>query len=333
MQGMKYRQRFQVVEGMEVCFRDAGHILGSCVVEVWLEESGHRSKLVFSGDLGQYDMPILQDPERIEDADVVLMESTYGSRNHRNRADTVQEIGEIIAQTRADQGNILIPAFAIGRSQEVLHMLGTHYDEWELGRFQVFLDSPMAIEASKVYWDYTHLYDDETSRLNQENGGMPLLPNLKLCRDTEESMAINRIQSGAIIIAGSGMCTGGRIVHHLKQNLPTERNHVIIVGYQAVGTLGRKLVDGLESVRIHRSEVPVKARIHTVGGLSAHGDRDDLVRWYGSMANHPPVYLVHGERDSQEAFADTLRSQYGTLVHLPEPGDTLDLSIYRSAQS
>jgi len=325
MQGVRYRQRFPVVEGVEVCFRDAGHILGSCVVEVWLEESGRHSKLVFSGDLGQYGTPILQDPERIEEADVVLMESTYGSRNHRGRDATVKEIGEIIARARADQGNILIPAFAIGRSQEVLHMLGRHYDEWELGRFQVFLDSPMAIEASKVYWDYTHLYDEETARLQRENGGLPLLPNLKLCRDTEDSIAINRIHAGAIIIAGSGMCTGGRIVHHLKQNLPNERNHVIIVGYQAYGTLGRMLVDGTESVRIHRVEVPVRAAIHTVGGLSAHGDRDDLLRWYESMANRPPVYLVHGERESQEAFRDYLHARCGTQVHLAKPGQKLTL--------
>ncbi len=326
MQGVNYRQTFAVAPGVNVCFHDAGHILGSCTVELSLEENGGQKKMVFSGDLGQYDTPILQDPECIDAADVVLMESTYGDRRHRSREQTVLEIGEIISQVRAGKGNILIPAFAIGRTQEVLHLLGTHYDEWDLGRFQIFLDSPMAIEASRVYWDYTPLYDEEATKLWKENGGMPLLPNLKLSRDTQDSMAINRIRSGAIIIAGSGMCNGGRIIHHLKYNLPSAQNHVIIVGYQAFGTLGRKLVDGFASVRIHHEEVPVKARIHTVGGLSAHGDQDDMARWYECMKNRPPVYLVHGERVAQAAFKTYLESRCGAQVHVPATGQRLDLS-------
>ena len=334
MQRRKYREKFRVVPGVEVCFRDAGHILGSCSVELWLEEEGVQRKLVFSGDIGQFDTPILKDPECIASADVVLIESTYGSRCHRDRNETVQEIGEIISAARAGKGNILIPAFAIGRSQEVLYMLGRHFDEWELSRFQIFLDSPMAIEASKVYWGNAQLYDEEASRLRKqiwvgkggdENGGMPMLPNLKLTRSPEDSMAINHIRSGAVIIAGSGMCTGGRIVHHLKHNLPYAHNHVIIVGYQAFGTLGRKLVDKFEMVRIHNEEIPVKAKIHTVGGLSAHGDQEDLARWYECMANRPPVYLVHGERESQTAFKEYLSARNGAEVHLPDPGDILDL--------
>ncbi len=341
LQRRQYREKFPVVPGVEACFRDAGHILGSCSVELLLEEQGVRRKLVFSGDIGQFDTPILKDPECIATADVVLIESTYGSRRHRDRAETVREIGEIISAASAGQGNILIPAFAIGRSQEVLYLLGRHFDEWKLSRFQIFLDSPMAIEASKVYWGNSQHFDEEASRLSQkdigknngkngggnsgERGGMPLLPNLKLTRTSEESMAINQIRSGAIIIAGSGMCTGGRIVHHLKHNLPHAHNHVLIVGYQAFGTLGRKLVDKFETVRIHNEEIPVRAKIHTVGGLSAHGDQDDLARWYECMANRPPVYLVHGERDSQTAFKEYLSSRTGAKVHLPDPGDMLDL--------
>lgn len=334
MQRRKYREKFPVVPGVEVCFRDAGHILGSCSVELWLEEEGVQRKLVFSGDIGQYDTPILKDPECIDSADAVLIESTYGSRCHRDRKETVREIGEVISAARAGKGNILIPAFAIGRSQEVLYMLGRHFDEWELGRFQIFLDSPMAIEASKVYWGNAQLYDEEASRLRKqmslgkewdENGGMPMLPNLKLTRSPEDSMAINHIHSGAIIIAGSGMCNGGRIVHHLKHNLPYAHNHVIIVGYQAFGTLGRKLVDGFEMVRIHNEEIAVKAKIHTVGGLSAHGDQDDLARWYENISSRPPVYLVHGERESQAAFKEYLSSRTGAKVHVPDPGDLLDL--------
>jgi metallo-beta-lactamase family protein len=325
MRGVKYRQEFEVIEGVKVKFRDAGHILGSCAVEVWVSEGGLERKIVCSGDLGQYDTPILRDPEPIDRADVVVMESTYGGRRHRDRAQTIAELGGILTSPRSRRGNILVPAFSIGRSQEILYQLGKHYEEWELGRFRIFLDSPMAIEASKVYWEYTHLYDEEATRLRLENGGMPLLPNLKLTRAVEDSIAINRFESGAIVIAGSGMCNGGRIVHHLKRNLDREHTQVLITGYQARGSLGRRLVDGQDRVRIHGRDIAVRAAIHTVGGLSAHGDQDDLARWYECMDNRPPVYLVHGEVEAQAAFQAYLGKRSGAEVHLPKPGDTLDL--------
>jgi metallo-beta-lactamase family protein len=326
MRGVKYRQIFEVIEGVKVRFRDAGHILGSCAVEVWAEEGGVERKIVFSGDLGQYDTPILRDPEPIDRADVVLMESTYGGRRHRDRARTIAELGGILTSPRSRRGNILVPAFSIGRSQEILYQLGKHYEEWDLGRFRIFLDSPMAIEASRVYWEYTHLYDEEATRLRMENGGMPLLPNLKLTRAVEDSIAINRIDAGAIVIAGSGMCNGGRIVHHLKRNLDRDDTQVLITGYQAHGSLGRRLVDGQETVRIHGQDITVRAAIHTIGGLSAHGDQDDLARWYECMENRPPVYLVHGEVDAQTEFQSYLGKRSGAEVHLPKPGDMLDLA-------
>jgi metallo-beta-lactamase family protein len=325
MHGLKYRQKTEVINGVSIRFRDAGHILGSCAVEVWVREGGHERKIVFSGDLGQFDTPILNDPESIDAADLVLMESTYGNRRHRDRSMTVEELGTIFSSAHSRKGNILIPAFSIGRSQEILYQLGKHHLEWDLSRFRIFLDSPMAIEASRVYWEYTHLYDEEATRLRLENGGMPLLKNLTLSRRPEDSMAINRIRSGAIVIAGSGMCNGGRIVHHLKHNLNREETQVLIVGYQAKGSLGRKLVDGEESVRIHGQHVPVRATIHTVGGLSAHGDQDDMARWYECMENRPPVYLVHGEPETQQAFQKYLHKRCGAEVHIPKPGDVLDL--------
>jgi metallo-beta-lactamase family protein len=321
----KYREVFEVVKGVKVRFRDAGHILGSCAVEVWMEENGLERKLVFSGDLGQYDTPILKDPEPLDRADLVLMESTYGDRRHRNREQTIAELGEILTSDQSRRGNILIPAFAIGRSQEIMYQLGKHYQEWDLQRFRIYLDSPMAIEVSRVYWENTQLYDAETTRLRLENGGMPLLPNLKLSRRPEESMAINRIRSGVIVIAGSGMCNGGRIVHHLKHNLDREETQVLITGYQAIGSLGRRLVNREETVRIHGRTIPVRATIHTVGGLSAHGDQEDLARWYECMENRPPVYLVHGEVGAQEDFSKYLAGRCGASVHLPKPGDILDL--------
>jgi len=324
MQPRKYREVFEVVNGVKVRFRDAGHILGSCSVEVWLRENDRERKLVFSGDLGQYDTPILKDPEPIDQADLVLMESTYGGRRHRNREQTIAELGEILTSEQSRRGNILIPAFAIGRSQEIMYQLGKHFEEWNLERFKIFLDSPMAIEASKIYWENTQLYDQEATRLRFENGGMPLLPNLKLSRQPEESMAINRIRSGAIVIAGSGMCNGGRITHHLKHNLDREDTQVLITGYQAIGSLGRRLVNGEKTVQIHGQTIPVKATIHTLGGLSAHGDQDDLARWYECMENQPPVYLVHGEPEAQEEFRTYLAGRCGAAVHLPKPGDVLE---------
>jgi len=326
MRGVKYREVFEVVPGVKVRFRDAGHILGSCAVELFLSEPGLERKLVFSGDLGQYDTPILRDPEAIDRADAVVMESTYGGRRHRSREDTIRELGEILTAPASRRGNILVPAFSIGRSQEILYQLGRHFEEWDLQRFRIFLDSPMAIEASRVYWEYPHLYDEEATRLRRENGGMPLLPNLTLSRSVDDSIAINQLSGGAIVVAGSGMCNGGRIVHHLKHNLGREETQVLITGFQAPGSLGRRLVDGQESVRIHGQEIPVRATIHTVGGLSAHGDQDDLARWYEGMENRPPVFLVHGEVEAQQAFEAYLRKRNGAAAHLPKPGDVLDLA-------
>ena len=318
-----YAEPFEVVPGVTVTFRDAGHIIGSCVVEVRCSEGGEERTLVFSGDLGQYDSPILPDPESPPQANVVLLESTYGDRRHRDRQGTIEEMGEIIQ--RAKDGNVLIPAFAIGRSQEVLYQLGKHYDEWGLDRFRVFLDSPMAIEATEVYWSYERLYDEEAKALRAANDRKALLPNLHLSRHTEDSMALNRIRSGAIIIAGSGMCNGGRIVHHLRHNLPYERTQVIILGYQAHGSLGRRLVDGHETVRIFGQPVSVRAEVHTLGGLSAHGDQEDLARWYEGIEGQPPIWLVHGEERSQAAFAEFLERRSGAAVRSARPGDVLDL--------
>lgn len=324
LQPRRYQESFEVAPGVEVTFHDAGHIIGSCVVEVRCTEGDVTRTLVFSGDLGQYHSPILRDPESPEYADLVLMECTYGDRLHRDREQTIAELGGILS--RAEEGNVLIPAFAIGRSQEVLYQLGKHFDEWGLDRFRIYLDSPMAIEATQVYLDHRQLYDEEARDLRARNDRAPLIPNLRMSKDTEESMAINRLRSGAIVIAGSGMCNGGRIVHHLRHNLPHEETQVIILGYQARGSLGRRLVDGQERVRIFGRDVPVRARIHTLGGLSAHGGRDDLLRWYEGIGGRPPVCLVHGEVDARSAFARTLAERSGAVVRSPAPGDVIDFS-------
>ena len=323
--GLRYREKKEILPGIEIRYQDAGHILGSCNVEVWLNENGVQRKVVFSGDLGQYDTPILNDPAVIESADHVIVESTYGNRLHRDRQATIDEIGQIISEAAHNKGNLLIPAFAIGRTQELLYYLGRHYDEWDLDRWHVFLDSPMAIRASKVYWDYPHLYDEEATKLRSQVNEMPHLKNLRLTPTPQESMAINQIKSGAIIISASGMLTGGRIVHHLKNNVSRRGAHIMIVGYQADGTLGRKLVDGAPTVKIHGKEYKVKAHVHTVGGLSAHADADDLIRWMRNFRSNPQVYVVHGETEAKRAFRDRLETELHLQATVPQPGDILEL--------
>ncbi|GJM09080.1 MAG: MBL fold metallo-hydrolase [Lysobacteraceae bacterium] len=324
LQGHRYQQAVAVVPGVTAIFHDAGHILGSTSVELRLEHNAVKRTIVFSGDLGQYDTPILKDPATLTRADLVLMESTYGSRLHRDRQRTVEELGEVFKVASKRGGNVLIPAFAVGRSQEVLYHLGIHFEQWGLDKWQVFLDSPMAIEASEIYWNYPNLYDSEALELARDVG-MPPLPNLHLSKSTEQSMALNRIRSGAIILAGSGMCTGGRILHHLKHNLWRQDCHVVIVGYQAQGSLGRRLVEKRDTVKIHGETIRVRATIHTIGGLSAHGDRDDLARWYSSFTDRPPVYLVHGEEDSAHDLGALLEQRYGARTRVTEPGLKVDL--------
>jgi metallo-beta-lactamase family protein len=321
---VRYGQPVEVLPGVELTFRDAGHILGSTSVWLTLREGALERRLVFSGDVGQYDMPILRDPEAGPAADLVVMESTYGDRLHRDRAATLEELGGILRSARRDGGNVLIPAFAVGRSQEILFELATHYDAWQLDDWQVFLDSPMAIEASEVYWKHAELFDEEAQAWRARLRSLPALPNLRLCRTAEESMAINRIPNGAIVIAGSGMCTGGRIVHHLKHNLARPECDVVFSGFQAQGTLGRAIVDGRESVRIHGSPVKVAARVHTLGGFSAHGDQADLLRWHEGIPGRPPVWLVHGEAEAAGGLRDALR-RGGVRAEVAAPRTVLDL--------
>lgn len=320
-----YDTPIDVVPGVSVTVRDAGHIMGSSSVDVTLTGGELRRRLVFSGDLGQYDTPILKDPWRFESADLVLMESTYGDRRHRERDDTARELGGILARAARDGGNVLVPAFAIGRSQELLYLLARHYEEWRLPRWKIFLDSPMAIAASQVYWKHRDRYDEEAARLRDSFRGMPPLPNLVLSESADQSRAINDVRAGALIIAGSGMANGGRILHHLRHNLERAECHVVIVGFQAPGTLGRQLVDRAPEVFIHGRRIRVAAQVHTVGGLSAHGDQEDLLRWYDSFSPRPPVYLVHGEVTAAEALAVKIRER-GAKATVTQPGLKVDLA-------
>lgn len=319
-----YGAPIEILPGVKLCFRDAGHILGSCIVEMWLSENGLQRKLVFSGDLGHRGAPILRDPESVRDADLVVMESTYGNRVHRSWVDTEKEMAQALNDASAQRGNVLIPAFAVGRTQEILYTFARFYQEWALERWTLFLDSPMAIEATEVYQHHAELYDAQAAQVHKAHGSPWPLPKLHFSRTAQQSMAINRINTGAIIIAGSGMCDGGRIKHHLKHQVWRENCHVIITGYQARGTPGRALVDGAKYIRLWGETIRVAAQIHTIGGLSAHADQAGLLDWFGKFSGTPPVALVHGETESITVLQHMLQ-QRSHSVMVPTRGQVVDL--------
>lgn len=323
--GASYDQAVEVVEGMTLRFHDAGHILGAAIVELNVLDGVESRRLIFSGDIGYRDAPVMNQPVRFEHADVVLMESTYGDRLHKPIDETLQELTDVFETARAGQGNILIPAFTVGRTQDLLYLMAKNYERWSLDKWQIFLDSPMAIDATDAYAKFRDLY---RARLFRPGTDQPLLPNYLETRSAEESMAINEISSGAIVIAGSGMCSGGRILHHLKNNIWRPECHLLIVGFQAFGTLGRRIVDGAETVRLWHQDYRVRIQVHTIGGLSAHGDQADLMSWYGAFKNKPPVYLVHGESRAQEKLAAKMRNELRAPVSIAERGQRVDISAH-----
>ncbi len=322
---LDYRSPTEILPGVRLTLRDAGHILGSASAELEITEDGHTRRIVFSGDVGHSGAPILEDPEFVPQADLVILESTYGDRLHRPWDDTWRELGGILASAASGKGNILVPAFAVGRTQELLYVFARHFETWGLEKWHVFLDSPMAIEATEVYARHIQVHDQPAQRWSQRHGSLFHLPNLRISRTGEDSMAINRIRAGAIVIAGSGMCNGGRIRHHLKHNVWRRETHVVIVGFQAAGTLGRALVDGARYIRLWGETVRVNATIHTVGGLSAHADQAGLLAWCQAIGGHPAVALVHGEPQAMGKLAERLQQDHRRRVVQAEFGQVLSL--------
>ncbi len=330
LRGVSYDHAIRPHPRVRVRFRDAGHILGSSILEVWLEEGGHERKLVFSGDLGMSGRPILNDPTPIESADVLLVESTYGNRLHKSLAETVDELADAVNDTIARKhGNVIIPAFAVGRTQDLLYLLMDLVRQGRLPRnLAIFVDSPMAGAATEITLKHDELMDAESLDLLRWFRTSPDAPYLRVTEDVEDSMALNKIRQGAIIISASGMCDAGRIKHHLKFNLPRAECSVIIAGFQAEGTLGRRLVDGARTVRIFRETIPVRADLYTLGGLSAHADRDALVNWLSSFRTPPGrTFVVHGESETALGFAELIRSGLGWKVEVPELGTSYDLTV------
>ncbi len=311
-----YGKPLRLSEGIQVTFCDAGHILGSASILLELQEDRHRRRVLFSGDLGYSGRVILRDPNPPSNVDVVVMETTYGDRSHKSLKPSVEELYEAITDTFYRGGNVVIPSFALERAQEVLYYLREGERARQLpASLQVFLDSPMAIRATEIFRHHPECFDDEAAELFR-NGRDPFdLPGLSFTRETAESIAINRLKGGAVIIAGSGMCTGGRVRHHLKHNLWRRDSTVIFVGYAAKGTLARRIVDGARRVRVFGDEIPVKARIYTIGGFSAHAGQDELLSWYGRIGRPDTTFLVHGEVDAMSRFSSRLK---GTRVIMPE---------------
>ena len=321
-QPLDYYQSAAVANGVKLTFHDAGHILGSAVVELKLSDGSDQATLVFSGDLGNETGVLMRNPDVPEQADLVVMEATYGNRDHRPLAETIAELEQVIAEAREDNGVILMPAFAVGRTQELLFHLGCLYHQGKLEGWRVFLDSPMAIEVTRLYDQWLDTFDEDDQRRLRHRHARTLeefLPVLSLTPDVESSIQLNRLQGGAIIIAGSGMCNGGRIRHHFKHRLWRKNTYIVFAGFQARGTLGRQLVEGASHVRMFGERFVNNSKVFTLGGFSAHAGRSQLLSWAQSFPAGAQFRLVHGEPEALTALAHLLR-QAGRDVTIAEPG-------------
>jgi len=321
-----YDRFTEIAAGIQARFVEAGHMLGSASIVLSVDEGGRRRTVVFSGDIGPWGAPLLRDPAPPTEADLVLMESTYGDRNHRSLDDTVREFEGIIQEALPRKGKILVPTFAIGRTQQILYHLAVAFRRHTLPKFPVYLDSPMAVEATKIYVNHQELMDEELKALQRVRPLREDLDTLKATATPEDSQALNNAPGPCLIMAGSGMCNGGRILHHLKYNLWRPETSVLIVGFQAAGTLGRRLVERAQTVRIFGEPIAVRAGVHTLGGFSAHAGQSDLLRWFGAMAGSKPrVVVCHGEDKARTTLAGLRRDRYGVETTLPTLGEAVTL--------
>ena len=316
-----YGETVAPAPGIRTVFRDAGHILGSAILEVTVPDGGRERTLVFSGDIGHRGLPIVRDPTPVEHADVVVMESTYGNRLHKGMGDTVEEFVHAVTDTLERKGgNVIIPAFAVGRTQDILYLLADLTRQGRVSGLTVTIDSPLAAEATRITFRHPECFDRETREVYEWREKNPEALKVVFTRGVEESMALNSMRGGGIILAGSGMCEAGRIKHHLKHNLWRRESTVIIVGFQAQGTLGRRIVDGAKRVLIFGEEIAVAADVYTIGGLSAHADRDDLLAWAGGFRTPPGrVFVAHGEESVSFGFAGLLSERFGWNADVPYP--------------
>ena len=316
----------QVVAGIPARYVEAGHMLGSASIEMTIKEGGKSKTVVFSGDLGPSGMALIRDAAPPPRADLVFLESTYGDRDHRTLADTLAEFRGIIEQVVRDKARILVPAFAVGRTQQILFHLDELFSAEVVKPFPVYIDSPMAIEASRIYRSHPDLLDDETRDLERASEIARRHPYVKPTPSAQDSIALNRAPGPCLIMAGSGMCNGGRILHHLRHGLWQPQTVVMIVGYQVAGSLGRLLVDGAKSVRIFGEPIAVNAQIKTLNGFSAHAGQSELMKWLDVLApSKPRVVLTHGEARGREPLAELIHRRHHLEISLPVQGDTIEL--------
>jgi metallo-beta-lactamase family protein len=320
-----YDEQVDLGNGIFVNFKNAGHILDSAVIQVMFEENGLKKTVVFSGDLGSDDDLVMPSPDIIEEADVLFIESTYGDRNHKGVKESDKELQEVILETFKKEGNVLIPSFAIERTQEILCLLKQMYDRGELPVCQIFLDSPMAIRATEIYKNYHEELSQCCNDFLERDGTIFDFPYLHYTLRVQDSMKINAVDSRCIIIAGAGMCNGGRILQHFKHRLWNERNSLVFVGYQVQGTLGRKLVDGAKKINIYGEDIIVKAKVHTINGFSAHADQNGLIEWMSKFKKLDKIFLIHGERDKQEIFQKEIEKRLGKKSHIVKYGEKIGI--------
>jgi metallo-beta-lactamase family protein len=325
-QPVAYHEPVNLGHGLEATFHDAGHVLGSSMIQLVISQEGQKRSIIFSGDVGRWDRPILHDPSTFLKTDYVVVESTYGDRIHEGAGDISNELAEIVNSTFRAGGNIVVPSFALQRTQEVLYYLNLLRLNKRIPEMAVYLDSPMAEKITAVYQQFTGLFDREMTELVNQHLSPFDFPGLKMVQTVEESKALNAVKGTVMIIAGSGMCTGGRIKHHLAANISRPESTVLFVGYQAEGTLGRLIVDGAPSVRIHGLQYPVRARIAQIEGFSAHADRNDLLRWLQGLEVRPRrVFITHGEAGAAENFREFLVAKTGFAASVPSYGEKVRL--------
>ena len=324
---LDYNLKVDLTPTVSIRFQDAGHILGSSIVEIWIKENTSETKIVFTGDIGNLNQPIIQDPTVIEEANYLVMETTYGNRLHKNLGDKQELLLQIIESTFLKGGNVIIPAFAVERTQDILYYLGKLDLAGRLPDCKIYVDSPLAISANEIFKVSVKYFDDETKAAFDRIWESPgILKRIVMTRSAEESKQLNEIKTNAIIISASGMCDAGRIKHHLKHNLWREESSIVFVGYQAPGTLGRQIVDGKKQVRIHGEQIAVNAHIHNLDGFSGHADQKALLKWFDSFKQKPKeVFLVHGEPEGMAVFKNLLLERYELEVHMPKLNQTFDL--------
>jgi metallo-beta-lactamase family protein len=321
-----YEQPVTVAPGIQAIWAESGHMLGSASIQLLIEEDGRQKRVVFSGDLGPRGALILKDFEPFKHADLVFLESTYGDHDHRPFTQTVEEFVHIVKDTVEKRGKILVPTFAVGRAQLLTGLLAWMVRKKKVRPFPIFLDSPMAIEATNIYVRHRELFDEGMTKFVAEKPLRADLKTMKLCATAEDSMKINNVPGPSLIMAGAGMCNAGRILHHLKQNLWKPDTHVLIVGYQSHESLGRRLVEGDKQVKIHGEKVAVKAQIHTLGGFSAHAGQTDLLTWFSAIAlSKPRVVLTHGEDEPRHELAKKIQQRFKLKSMLPAMGETIEL--------